>query len=391
MTECLSFDQTQEDLVFKATTEVFDVKTFNICNYNKIEEAQEDIKRFLNQNASSHMLLDESEQLNNEKDNLKRENINQFNPVNENINTIIIDPFLKNGLKNIDIIEKPEPKEKEKNNKISPKNKELDSSLNLHQKNIKDKPFIESKEELDKFKIKEEKVGLENIIGGENNFPHELNNELETRDDNKFTEVKETEHYIICEEFKIFNPPNKKHKLRYLQKPIFRVLGHKRHKRKSMSDLMRKKQKSYAFKDLLFILNSKLKDINITFEFKLPQTMITNVAKKENGRFLEMTLKEIFIERYFDKDKEINDANIALEENNKQILELLEEENNENINDILHMNMSEIYAEFFKSAQFRKYINKLEKNDESYEYIYKYIQVAKKFVKFYSSKKSKTN
>lgn len=390
MTECLSLEQTHEDPEFKVIIEVFDEKTSRACDCNKKEEEQEDLKRFYIVKYG-----EDSDEFKNEKDDSKEEKNDKFEPViEENGDIHIIDPIQKQGLKNIekniDIIEEPKPKEKEKNIIIPSKNRELDSSLNLHQKSIKDKAFIESKEELDKFKIKE-KEGLVIIVGDQNNYPHELNNELETRDDNKFIEVKKTEHYIIDKEFKIFNPPNKKHQLRYLQKPIFRILGHKRHKRKSMSDLMRKKQKSYAFKDLLFILNSKLKDININFEFKLPQTMITNVAKKENGRFLEMTLKEIFIERYFDKDKEINDANIALEENNKQILELLEEENNENINDILHMNMSEIYAEFFKSAQFRKYINKLEKNDESYEYIYKYIQVAKKFVKFYSSKKSKTN
>ena len=36
---------------------------------------------------------------------------------------------------------------------------------------------------------------------------------------------------------------------------------------------MRKKQKSYAFKDLLFILKSKLKDININYELKQKKKM----------------------------------------------------------------------------------------------------------------------
>ena len=244
MTECLSLEQTHEDPEFKVIIEVFDEKTSRARDRNKREEEREDLKRFY---IVKHG--EDSDEFKNEKDDSKEEKNDKFEPViEENGDIHIIDPIQKQGLKNIekniDIIEEPKPKEKEKNNKISPKNKELDSSLNLHQKNIKDKTFIESKEELDKFKIKEEKVVLENIIGGDNNFPHELNNELETRDDNKFIEVKKTEHYIIDKEFKIFNPPNKKHQLRYLQKPIFRILDHKRHKRKSMSDLMRKKQKS---------------------------------------------------------------------------------------------------------------------------------------------------
>ena len=32
--------------------------------------------------------------------------------------------------------------------------------------------------------------------------------------------------------------------------------------------------------------------------------MVTNVAIKENEKLLDMILKEILIERYFDKDKE---------------------------------------------------------------------------------------
>ena len=397
MSEFISLAQTQEYALLEATKVVFSEKTFHICNYNKKEEAQEDQKRYFNPNFNSLIVLNEDNPdiLNNEKDNFKKDIDNKFIEFinkNENTNIYIIDPILKHGIKNIeksiDIIEKPQPKENEKNCIIQPSNKELDSSLNLHQKNIKDNAFMESKVELDKFKNKE-KEELENIFGDENNLFLALNNNLETRYDNKFKEVKETEHYITDEEFKIFSPPDKKNKLRYLEKPIFQtVLGHKR---KSMSDLMRKKQKTNVTNNLIVILNSKLKEININYEFKLPQTMITNVSKTENAKYLDMTLKEILIERYFDKDKEKNIANIIVEENNKKILKLLEEEDNENLNEILHMNMSEIYAEFFRSAEFRKYIEKLEKNDESYEYIYKYIKVAEGFVEFYGARKSENN
>ena len=358
MSEILSPGQYQENSLLNEIKSVFNENNFHILNSDEKDDEQYNLSRYFNQKIDPHE--NDDDQINNEPDNQgynsKQEKDNQFEPVKENIEVCLIDPFPKQEKK---ILEK-----------------------------IVEVPMQKKEEE------KEEEKGKEGLVKGiedENQLNPILNNNLETRYDNEFTEVKEPEYLLIGEKkFKIFNPPNKKNKLRYLQKPIFQTFipGQKR-KRHLMKDLMRKKHKTIACKDLIIILKSKLKDLNINDEFKLPQTMVTNVAKKENEKILDMTLKEILIERYFDKDKEINDNNITIEENNKKILNLIEQENDENINEILHMNMSDIYAEFLESAQFQRSIRILDKKDYSYEYIYNYIKVAEKFVKFYSSKKSK--
>ena len=160
-----------------------------------------------------------------------------------------------------------------------------------------------------------------------------------------------------------------------------------------MDDLTRKKIKVHFCSEIILVLNSLLKKLKIKkkFKFNLPQSMKTNVTKIENKKCLNMSLKDVLAERYFDKDKENDETCLLIQEKNQKIFEILEKKEDSNINDILDEKMENIFKEYLISEQFQNSINGLVKQCNSYEYIYNYIKVAKNFVKFFTAKKSKGN
>ena len=215
----------------------------------------------------------------------------------------------------------------------------------------------------------------------------------ETEFDNKFIEIVEQKHFVIGEnEFKIFNDYIENYEIKFKQKPIFKVipLGKKR-KRKSMDDLTRKKIKVHFCREIILALNSLLKKLKIKKKFNLPQSMRTNVTKIENKKCLNMSLKDVLAERYFDKDKENDEICALIQEKNQKIFKILEKKGDGVINSLLDEKMENIFNEYLKSKQFQNSINVLVRQCNSYEYIYNYIKVAKNFVEFFNSKKSKEN
>ena len=69
--------------------------------------------------------------------------------------------------------------------------------------------------------------------------------------------------------------------------------------RKYMKDDMRKRIKSNFYKQLKRKLNDKLREINIFNQnFAFSQSIIINVAKIENKKNLDMSLKEILLIQY---------------------------------------------------------------------------------------------
>ena len=154
-----------------------------------------------------------------------------------------------------------------------------------------------------------------------------------------------------------------------------------------MDDLTRKKIKVHFCSEIILALNSRLKKLKTKKKFNLPQSMRTNVTKIENKKCLNMSLKDVLAERY--KDKENDEICALIQEKNQKIFKILEKKGDGVINSLLDEKMENIFYEYLKSKQFQNSINVIVRQCNSYEYIYNYIKVAKNFVEFFNSKKSK--
>ena len=366
--------------------------------------------------------------------------IDNFNKTEQKVsefeekNQIILDRSLLIGKKNLENYEVKEDSslKKEEDNKLKndeltnvPFNKQEKNKEQLNEQNKykhisfnqtliqdkQDKAFVKSKEELDEFILKEKTTKILNVSKEDNKyhliksnknnyFIQPINDNLEylsktreTEFDNIFIEIKESNHFDIGgNEFKVFNECIENYEVKFKQKPVFKVipLGKKR-KRKSMDDLTRKKIKVHFCREIILVLNSLLKKLKIKKKFNLPQSMRTNVTKIENKKCLNMTLKEVLAERYFGKDKETDENCILIQEKNQKIFKILEKKGDDVINSILNEKMENIYNDYLMSQQFQNSINNLDKQCNSYEYIYNYIEVAKKLVKYFNSKKHGKN
>ena len=72
---------------------------------------------------------------------------------------------------------------------------------------------------------------------------------------------------------------------------------------------------------------------------------------------------------------------------NKEILNILNQNQNEQINIFLKKNVEIIYEEYLNSKRFEESIEGLQEKGNYYSYIYEYIDIAKKFVDFCNSQK----
>lgn len=109
--------------------------------------------------------------------------------------------------------------------------------------------------------------------------------------------------------------------------------------------------------------------------------MIINVAKIENKKNLDMSLKEILLREYK------ND--VRTKEKNKEIINKYVKKDDP-IDNILKIQLKFLYNEYLHSEQFNESINKLSE-EENYDYIHNYIKVAEKFIYFFTKEKIELN
>ena len=351
----------------------------NILNNNKRQIFQQkkichDKITFVDDNSDEVddvLISEEDENIDNNGQNLENQiepeqvisDIYKGKEIQIEIETSIKEEEESNIGKNNELTDLVPPKPEQEKKEPEPEQKDYDR---FEQISMLDKAFEKSLEELKQFKS--------------------------TEFANKLKEVEEPIHYIYRGRiFKIFNEPRENYMIKYEDKPIFKtiILGQKR-KRKSMDDLMRKKYKVHVCNETLSILNSKLKKLKIKKKFKLPQSMKSDVTKKENLESLKMSLKDVLVKAYLDKNKIEKDVCAAIRENNQKIFEKLAKKGgNAEIDSILDIKMEKIFNEFYESEQFQNLIKDSEKNRNSYEYNYYFKNASKNFVNFYTKKKSK--
>ena len=161
-------------------------------------------------------------------------------------------------------------------------------------------------------------------------------------------------------------------------------------KRKFKPDDIRKKIKARFHKIIKNIINENLKKAGSKelFDF-LPQAFIGNVSKKVNNKILDLTYKEILLNKFQDELK----LNYLKVDNtkylrNQKVLKYLEENpvvaKRAGFDIIQDMKYKDLLRIYFMSQQFENSIDQLKHENESSSYIQEYIHRAKTYITFYS-------
>ena len=97
-----------------------------------------------------------------------------------------------------------------------------------------------------------------------------------------------------------------------------------------------------------------------------------------------MTFREILLENSFEEFGHIIKTNLESKicENNKKVLEILENKNDANFDIILNLKIKDIFNEYLISDEFKKIIAHLEERENA-EYIIKYIKIANDMAEFF--------
>jgi len=169
-------------------------------------------------------------------------------------------------------------------------------------------------------------------------------------------------------------------------------------KRKYKPDDIRKKIKVRFHKILKNIINQNLKKVcsKEFFDF-LPQCFISNVSKKTNAKFFEISLKELlstdFLKEYNKEDYRNSKVDYNKYKKNKEVLKYLEENpdisERSGFDEIKDKKYKDILKNYFISSQFEESLYQLKEQNETPEYIREYIKKAKTYISFYGNVKNK--
>ena len=242
-------------------------------------------------------------------------------------------------------------------------------------------------------------------------YDHEINTESiflnsQEKKDNLFIEQKETSQLIISQnaqklenipsnntkenEFKLFNKwSNNYNNFEKYSKDCIYELNSGPRKRVDMPDTKRKKINTNLYRNIIKYLNKKLSEClkeGKSFKFStLSQYIIANVAKLDNKKRMNMSLKDLILDNSFINSNNKKDKDIANWKNNKKIIDYLYSTKNYlEIKQILEMKMKDIFNEYLNSDEFQKSIEELKQDGRYYEYIRGYIKVASNFIDYYS-------
>ena len=155
--------------------------------------------------------------------------------------------------------------------------------------------------------------------------------------------------------------------------------------RKFKPDSLRKKIKSRLHKKLKEIINKNLKKYGSKMLFDyLPQPFIKNVNVIHNKAYLKLTMRTLFKMVFGNKakDKEKSNTNLQvinyLDSNDKIRIQSGAEE-------FLNSTYKDIIRKYINGKLFEEDVEKLYKEEETKEYINKYIYIGKHWIEFYEN------
>ena len=161
--------------------------------------------------------------------------------------------------------------------------------------------------------------------------------------------------------------------------------------RKFKPDDIRKKIKVRFHKKIKNIINENLKKAGSTELFGfLPQYFISNIAKKFNNQFMNMTYEQLLKINFSElqDDYPNKDCDNKQYKKNKNTLEYLEKNPEiskiSGFDKVKKMKYRDIFKAYFSSAEFEESITILkEEENESAEYIQEYFILAKNYIDYF--------
>ena len=158
----------------------------------------------------------------------------------------------------------------------------------------------------------------------------------------------------------------------------------KRRPRKENKDNIRRKiKRGFLNTGVIKKLNQKLKNIGSNLYFmRFPQSFVSDIYRKTNKEVVNMTLAEIFVNKEINTSKNRPDLNNYY--HNLKVVNSDEIKKNEEMQKILNMKYCDLFEEYINSDEFKiDEINRLKRKNMNEEFINRYINVSKTFIKFF--------
>ena len=158
----------------------------------------------------------------------------------------------------------------------------------------------------------------------------------------------------------------------------------KRRPRKENKDNIRRKiKRGFLNTGVIKKLNQKLKNIGSNLYFmRFPQSFVSDIYRKTNKEVVNMTLAEIFVNKEINTSKNRPDLNNYY--HNLKVVNSDEIKTNEEMQKILNMKYCDLFEDYINSDEFKiDEINRLKRKNMNEEFINRYINVSKTFIKFF--------
>lgn len=171
----------------------------------------------------------------------------------------------------------------------------------------------------------------------------------------------------------------------YKNKPKKNLLKNKKRPRKEYKDNIRRKiKRRFCNNYIINKLNFILKKIGSNLYFmRFPQSFVGNICIENNKKVINMTLLDIFLNKEINVNKSSNDFTNYY--HNLNVINNIEIKENKQFQKILNTKYSELFNDFLNSAEFQiDEINWLKQKKFGDEFITRYINISKNFIKFFS-------
>ena len=158
----------------------------------------------------------------------------------------------------------------------------------------------------------------------------------------------------------------------------------KRRPRKENKDNIRRKiKRGFLNTGVIKKLNQKLKNIGSNLYFmRFPQSFVSDIYRKTNKEVVNMTLAEIFVNKEINTSKNRPDLNNYY--HNLKVVNSDEIKKNEEMQKILNMKYCDLFEDYINSDEFKiDEINRLKRKNMNEEFINRYINVSKTFIKIF--------
>ena len=156
----------------------------------------------------------------------------------------------------------------------------------------------------------------------------------------------------------------------------------RRPRKENKDNIRRKIKRGFLNTGVIKKLNQKLKNIGSNLYFmRFPQSFVSDIYRKTNKEVVNMTLAEIFVNKEINTSKNRPDLNNYY--HNLKVVNSDEIKKNEEMQKILNMKYCDLFEDYINSDEFKiDEINRLKRKNMNEEFINRYINVSKTFIKF---------